>query len=285
MRSEGFMVGSDPYIRSMPELTHLPELTNEDYHALKAISPSQIKVLARSPLHYYDQFLAEDREKKPPTPAMEVGTALHTAVLEPDLWDKTVAVPPHSFDRRTKVGKEMAAEFEKEAAGKIVLSPEDADRVRRMADAVHKHPAAKFLLDLPGRREASYYWTDPATGLACKTRPDWHSEDRRLVVDVKTSKDASRVEFSKSIANFDYHVQAAWNQGALGADQFLSVVIESERPFAVAVYPASAELIAAGQRRIEAAMTLLAECWATGKWPGYGDLVQEPIDLPGWCRD
>jgi hypothetical protein len=269
----------------MPELTHHPGLSNEAYHAMKAVSPSQIKVLGRSPLHYFDQFLAEDREKKEPTPAMQVGTALHTAVLEPELWDQTIAVPPHTFDRRTKVGKEMAAEFEREAEGKIVLSPDDAERVRRMADAVHKHPAARFLLDLPGRREPSYTWKDPATGLECKTRPDWHSEDRRLVVDVKTTKDASRVEFAKSIASFDYHVQAAWNQGALEAEQFLSLCIESERPYAVAVYPASGALIAAGQRRIEAAMLLLAECQATGKWPGYGDLVQEPIDLPGWCRD
>ena len=269
----------------MPELTHHPGLTNEAYHALPALSPSQIKVLGRSPLHYFDQFRAEDRERPEPTAAMQLGTALHTAVLEPELWDATVAVPPHAFDRRTKAGKELAAEFERAAEGKIVLSPDDADRVRRMADAVHKHPAAKFLLDLPGRREASYTWKDPATGLECKTRPDWHSEDRRLVVDVKTTKDASREEFAKSIANFDYHVQAAWNQGALEAEQFLSLCIESERPYAVAVYPASGALIAAGQRRIEAAMTLLAECQASGVWPGYGDLLQEPIDLPGWCRD
>jgi len=32
-------------------------------------------------------------------------------------------------------------------------------------------------------------------------------------------------------------------------------------------------------------MALLAQCWETGVWPGYGDLVQEPIELPGWCRD
>ncbi len=269
----------------MPELTFHEGLTNEAYHALKAVSPSQIKTLARSPLHYFDQFLADDREKKEATAAMQMGTALHTAVLEPDLWDATVAVPKHSFDRRTKVGKELAAEFEREAAGKIVLSPEDADQVRRMADAVRKHPAAGFLLELPGQREASYTWTDPATGLECKTRPDWHSDDRRIVVDVKTTRDASRVEFAKSIANFDYHVQAAWNLAALEAETFLTIAVESERPYAVAVYPASGALIAAGQRRIEQAMTLLAECWKTGRWPGYGDLVQEPIDLPAWVRD
>jgi hypothetical protein len=267
------------------QLQHHPGLTNEAYHHLKAVSPSQIKVLGRSPLHYYDQFLAEDREKKPPTDAMLKGTALHTAVLEPELWDSTIAVPKHSFDRRTKAGKEMAAEFERESAGKIVLSPEDAEEVRRMADAVRKHPAASFLLDLPGRREASYTWTDPTTGLECKTRPDWHSEDRRIVVDVKTCRDASRVEFAKAIANLDYHVQAAWNQGALEAEQFITIAVESARPYAVAVYPASGAMIAAGQRRIESAMHLLAECHASGNWPGYGDLVQEPIELPAWCRD
>ena len=269
----------------MPELTHHPGLSNEDYHRLKAVSPSQIKVLGRSPLHYFDQFLAEDREKREPTPAMQLGTALHTAVLEPELWDSTIAVPPHSFDRRTKAGKELAAAFEAESAGKLVLSPEDADQVRRMADAVRKHPAARFLLELPGRREASYTWTDPVTGLQCKTRPDWHSGDHRLVVDVKTTKDASRVEFAKSIANLDYHVQAAWNRAAIEAEQFLTIAVENTRPFAVAVYPASGAMIAAGERRIQAAMKQLAQCWATGVWPGYGDLVQEPIELPGWCRD
>lgn len=269
----------------MLNLIHHPGLTNEAYHALKAVSPSQIKVLGRSPLHYFDQFLAEDREKRKPTPEMQLGTALHTAVLEPELWDLTIAVPPQRFYLRTRAGKELAAEFERESAGKLVLSPEDADQVRRMADAVRKHPAARFLLELPGRREASYTWTDPTTGLECKTRPDWHSEDRRIVVDVKTTKDASRVEFAKSIANLDYHVQAAWNQDALGAEQFITIAVENMRPFAVAVYPASGAMIAAGQRRIEAAMALLAECWASGVWPGYGDLVQEPIELPGWCRD
>jgi PDDEXK-like domain of unknown function (DUF3799) len=287
MSEEALMVGPDPHYSQMSyeRLRHHPGLSNEDYHRLKAVSPSQIKVLGRSPLHYFDQFLAEDREKREPTPAMLMGTALHTAVLEPELWDSTIAVPPQAFDRRSKAGKELAAEFERESAGKIVLSPDDADQVRRMADAVRKHPAAGFLLELPGRREASYTWKDPATGLECKTRPDWHSEDGRIVVDVKTTRDASRAEFAKSIANLDYHVQAAWNQDAIGAQQFITIAVESSRPYAVAVYPASGAMIAAGQRRIEAAMTLLAECWQTGRWPGYGELVQEPIDLPGWCRD
>lgn len=269
----------------MPELTYHEGLTNEAYHALPAVSPSRLKVLARSPLHYYDQWVAPDREVRQPTAAMQLGTALHTAVLEPELWDATVAVLPQAFDRRTKVGRELAAAFEAEAEGRIVLTPEDAAQVRAMADAVRSHPASRFLLDLAGRREASYTWTDQGTGIACKCRPDWHSMDRRIVVDVKTTRDASRAEFSRSIAGFDYHLQAAWNLRALEAETFLTIAVESARPFAVAVYPASGAMIAAGERRIRAALELLAECERTGQWPGYGDLVGEPIELPAWCKD
>lgn len=282
-----------------PQLIHHPGLSNEDYHHLKAVSPSQIKVLKRSPLHYFDQFLADDREKKPPTASMLKGTALHTAILEPELWDETVIIlpsdAPNKPTKRQLEAKKPSAEtqaaitwweeFNDSINGRIVISLDDADDVRRMADAVRKHPAAAFLLELPGRREASYTWTDEATGLECKTRPDWHSLDGRIVLDVKTTEDASRVAFAKTIANLDYHVQAAWNLDAQGGELFLSLVVENSRPYGVAVYPASEAMLEAGRRRISAAMERLAECWRTGQWPGYGDAIQEPIELPGWVRD
>lgn len=266
-----------------PDLTLMPGLGNEAYHQLPAVSPSRLKLLARSPLHYYDRFLAPDREPQEPTTAMAVGTALHLAVLEPDTYADRVAVAP-SVDRRTRAGKDWMAAFEEQAAGKTVITREDHDRVQTMAEAVRKHPAARFLLDLPGAVEQSYTWTD-RRGIACKCRPDWHAKDRSIVVDVKTTKDASRVEFAKSISNFDYHLQAAWNRQALGAEQFLIVAVESQRPWAVAVYPVSGALLAAGERRIEAALDLLADCERSGIWPGYGDLIAEPIDLPSWNHD
>lgn len=266
-------------------LTLHPDLSNEDYHHLKAVSPSQIKVLKRSPAHYFDQFLAEDREKKPPTAAMLLGTALHTAVLEPNLWDATIAVPRHAFDRRTKVGKELAAQFAEDSVGKIVLDPDDADNVRRMADAVRSHPAARFLLEMPGRREPSYTWACPETGLACKSRPDWHSDDRSILCELKSSEDASRAEFMRSIHNYGYHVQAEWNRAAQGSQLHLTVVVEKTRPFAVAVYPMSQTALAAGRRRIDGAMALLARCHQEGRWPAYGDQILEPIELPRWNDD
>jgi hypothetical protein len=196
-----------------------------------------------------------------------------------------VAVPKQKWDRRKPADKAAAEAFELEAAGKIILAPDDAARAQAMAASVRAHPAARFILAMDGAREASYTWSDEELWLACKTRPDFHTLDRRFVVDVKSTADASRDPFSKSIANYDYHVQTAWNLDALSAETFLTIAVESARPYAVAVYPASPELIDAGRRRIRSAMETLADCIASGKWLGYGDQILDPIDLPHWNKD
>lgn len=259
-------------------------LSNADYHGHSAVSKSHLDKLAKSPAHYWAAYLDPDRVTPEPTLAMVLGTALHTAVLEPELWDATIAVPPQAFDRRTKAGKELALAFEQESAGKLVLTPEDGDRIRRMADAVHKHPASSFLLDLPGLREASYFWTDEDTGIECKCRPDWHSTDRRLVVDVKTTEDASPRGFQQSVAKWRYHVQSAWYSRPLGAEQFLFICVEKTPPYCVAVYAVTPAMFAAGARVADRDLALLAECRKSGRWPGYSDEIQ-PIDLPKWCND
>lgn len=269
-----------------PRLTHHPSLKNDDYHSLAAVSPSGLKVFARSPLHYYDQFLAPDREVIEPTPQMQLGTCAHTAILEPHLFSSQVVVAP-DFNLRSKAGKEEARIFAEASEGKIVLSRSAFDSVRRMADAVHSHREAAAILSLPGRREATYTWTDHSRShpIDCKTRPDYHTEDRSMVVDIKTTKDASRAAFERQTASLGYHVQAAWNVDALGAEFFLTIAVESTRPFAVAVYPASQGLLDAGRRRISFALGRLAECLASGEWPGYGESLLDPLDLPRWNHD
>lgn len=260
-------------------------LTNSEYHAHPAVSKSHLDKVAKSPAHYWAHYLDPERVPPEPTAAMMLGTALHTAVLEPHLWGEQYATAPEGIDRRTKVGKEAWAAFEAEAQGKTVLTGEDAQRIQRMAAAVHQHPASSFLLELPGTREASYFWTDEETGLECKCRPDWHSQDRRIIVDVKTTKDASPREFARSVAAFRYHVQANWYQRPFQeAEQFLFIAVESQAPHLVAVYAATPGMVAAGGRTADRDLRLLAACRASDRWPGYSEEIQ-PLDLPTWCND
>lgn len=256
-------------------------LTNAEYHARPEVSKSGLDLVHRSPLHFWNRYLNPDRVAEPPTPAMVIGSALHTMVLEPHLFDDEYAVAPHC-DRRTKEGKMIWADFEQESAGKTLLKAEEATHIEAMASAVRRHKAAGFLLRMPGKCEQSYFWTDETSGEDCKCRPDWHSEDKRIIVDVKTCEDASPAAFlRKSVLGYRYHVQAAFYSRGLGAQQFIFIAVEKKPPFAVGVYTLPGKLVERGWQEAAADLQRLAECRATDQWPGYGDAIQE-LDLPAW---
>ena len=120
---------------------------NEEYHKGPGLSSSDLKLLARSPLHYKTAKAIPPKE----TDAMRLGTAVHCAVLEPDRFEKEYAAAPEAIDRRTKAGKAHWAELE--ATGKVVLSGEDAQMVRGMADSVRRHPTATVQIGRASCRE------------------------------------------------------------------------------------------------------------------------------------
>ena len=265
-----------------------PPMNNTDYHAHAAVSKSHLDQVARSPLHYWARYLDPNRIVPEPTPAMAIGSAVHTHVLELDQWDARYVSAPDGIDRRTKAGKAEWEAFTTAATGRTVLPKADADLVMRMAHSVFTHPAAAMLLALPGKAETTHMWTDAATGLQCKCRPDWLTDDGRLLVDLKTTEDAGR-GFAKSIAQWRYHVQASWYldgiEQATGTrpEQFLFLCVEKKAPYAVAVYAADAEMIAAGAQTAARDLDVLATCKAANAWPGYSDQI-EPISLPPWMR-
>jgi hypothetical protein len=264
-------------------------MNNTDYHAHAAISKSHLDQVAKSPLHYWARYLDPNRVVPEPTLAMAIGSAVHTHVLELDQWDARYVSAPDGIDRRTKAGKAEWEAFTTAATGRTVLPKADADLVMRMAHSVFSHPAAAMLLALPGKAETTHMWTDAATGLQCKCRPDWLTDDGRLLVDLKTTEDASARGFAKSIAQWRYHVQASWYldgiEQATGTrpEQFLFLCVEKKAPYAVAVYAADAEMIAAGAQTAARDLDVLATCKAAGAWPGYSDQI-EPISLPPWMR-
>ena len=264
-------------------------LENAAYHRHAAVSKSHLDLVARSPLHYWARYVDPNRVDPEPTPAMLLGTALHTLVLELDQFDQRYVVAPEGVDRRTKAGKELYAAWEAEAGDRAVISRGDLNQVHAMARAVYTHPAAAMLLGMEGTAESTHLWTDEATGLECKCRPDWLTADGSIVVDVKTTEDASPAGFRKSISSWRYHVQAAWylhgleQASGIRPEQFIFLCVEKKAPHAVAIYAADGEMVGAGgEQALEDLMTL-AECKAANRWPSYSEQI-ETISLPGWMR-
>jgi hypothetical protein len=220
---------------------------------------------------------------------MAIGSAVHTHVLELDQWDARYVTAPEGINRRTNAGKAEWQAFETAATGRTVLAKADAELVMRMGHSVFRHPAAAMLLAMPGKAETTHMWIDEATGLQCKCRPDWLTDDGSLIVDLKTTEDASPSGFQKSVANWRYHVQAAWYLSGVAEatgtcpDQFIFIVVEKKPPYAVAVYAADAEMIGLGAKQAVRDLDTLATCKAANAWPGYSDQI-ETISLPPWMR-
>jgi len=180
-----------------------------------------------------------------------------------------------------------------------VLDAEAWDQLHRMRDSVMAHPAARALIEAPGIAELSVYWVDPVTGEKCRCRPDFWRMDG-VMVDVKTTDDASPEGFAKSIAKWRYHVQQPFyldgaslalqqaDAEAFGkirhpdaADDFVFLAVEKNPPYLVGVYMLDAASVQAGREEYRRNLDVFAECNRTGVWPGYGNLVQ-PISLPAW---
>src|SRR5690606_3808663 len=122
------------------------DLTNEQYHAASGISRSQLMLLDKSPYHFWYEVLSGEALTKESTPSMNIGSAFHTLLLEPDLFDNEYAVIPN-IDRRTKQGKEDYKVFVEESEGKILLTKEQYDKAKTMSNLVKKHDIVHTLLD------------------------------------------------------------------------------------------------------------------------------------------
>jgi exodeoxyribonuclease VIII len=192
---------------------------------------------------------------------------------------------------------DVKAEWMQNNGHRKVLTPDQLDTLMGMRDSVMAHPAARALLTaVPGVAERSAYWTDPVTGELCRCRPDFWRNDG-IIVDLKSTEDASPDGFAKSIANWRYHVQhpfyvdglqLAMTQGGihqapggLFPRTFVFLAVEKRAPYAVGVYVMDQDSIELGRAEYRADLARYAACRATDNWPGYGDKIQN-ITVPPW---
>ena len=106
--------------------------SNDQYHSHNSISASGLKYICKhSVYHFINQIPKE-------TSAMAFGTAVHTALLEPDTFYDIYYPMPDIGDLRKKANKELKLEEEKKADGKILLSNEDHIRIKEILKNLKK---------------------------------------------------------------------------------------------------------------------------------------------------
>lgn len=187
---------------------------------------------------------------------------------------------------------DIKAEWMRNNGHRNILEPEEWDQLMNMRAAVMAHQMARKLVEAPGRAEYSVYWIDPATGELCRIRPDkWL--DNGVVLDLKSTEDASPEGFAKSIANWGYDVQDPFYSDGIEAATgkpvraFIFLAVEKTArvvegmPLGVALYQldeASREL---GRAKYREDLMVYAQCKKNNVWPCYGDKIAS-ISVPQW---
>ncbi|EKA5858017.1 exodeoxyribonuclease VIII, partial [Escherichia coli] len=247
-------------------------ISNENYHAGPGVSKSQLDDIADTPaLYLWRKNAPVDTTK---TKTLDLGTAFHCRVLEPEEFSNRFIVAPE-FNRRTNAGKEEEKAFLMECAstGKTVITAEEGRKIELMYQRVMALPLGQWLVESAGHAESSIYWEDPETGILCRCRPDKIIPEFHWIMDVKTTADIQR--FKTAYYDYRYHVQDAFYSdgyeaqfGVLPTFVFLvaSTTVECGR-YPVEIFMMGEEAKLAGQQEYHRNLRTLADCLNTDEWP------------------
>ena len=250
------------------------------YESISALNYSGAKQILRSPAHYQNWLKAERKE----TPALIIGRLVHMAIMMPKEFNNKVHELPEC-DRRTKDGKAIYEQFVA-SVGKEddVITAEQMLTVTSIANSGNQALATLGLQGEPySKIECSI--TKPYRNILIKGRPDLVTLDKDgkvVVVDFKTTLDASARSFARDIVNYEYHIQNAFYNELNNSTRFVFIAIEKEPPYNYAIYELDEQAVNEGRRRMDLACDIYHDCQKFGAWPGYDKSVQA-LSLPKYA--
>lgn len=277
------------------------QITMSEYLALKALSSGLCHaLLTSSPFHAkYEQ----DNGSFDDTDASDMGTAIHDALLEG--IDRIAVI--EADDWRTKAAKE--ARDAARAAGKIPMLARKVAQVEAAAKEArdfidgksgHKPSEIAGVFD-GGKPEQTLIWKEG--DILCKARPDWLTEDRSIMLHVKTTAGSAEPSswIRNQLAPMGYDVAAEFYDrglatiaGTHSGSECLTVflVIEQNAPHGCSLVSLSPAMQDLASRKVDRAIRIWQECQASGRYPCYPSRIcyAEPqnwqlIEAEGWATE
>ena len=187
----------------------LQKLKNdEDYYGEfgnQFLSNSHVGRLLKDPLRAF--------EPSKPSPAFLVGGYFHTCILEPNKIDKYKVVK--STTRNTKAYKDVAG-------GELCLLQHEVDTIELMREKVMNNDICKDLI-----QNSQCEYEQPGIiemfGNKWKGKADIVNHEESLIIDLKTTADIEKFQWSASKYNYD---SQAYIYSKLFGYEFLFIVID-----------------------------------------------------------
>lgn len=256
------------------------DISNEDYHKDEAIGSTTIKAISVSPANlYFNPFKGSK--------SAQIGTAIHAALLEPEVFERDFILKP---DISTRASKEYKALLPADAE-KILIGSE-VGTLERMIESAQLNEDFMDYMSTSGRSEVSMFATCPITGLKLKCRFDRLSDSHSYPLDVKSCRDASQRGFSQAFGQYHYHVQAAFYLYVLKLvtgrelNQFCFFALENTPPYKNCMYYIGEDSLELGRKIMFEAMNKLVECLADDSLRTEGMVLpSSEINVPSYLFD
>jgi len=213
----------------------LQKLRNdEDYYGEfgnQYLSNSHISKLLKDPLRAF--------EPSKPSPAFLVGGYFHTCILEPDKIDKYKVVK--STTRNTKAYKDVAG-------GELCLLQHEVDTIELMREKVMNNDICKDLIQ-GSQAEYEQPGIIELFGNKWKGKADIVNHEEKLVIDLKTTADIDKFQWSASKYNYD---SQAYIYSKLFGYEMLFIVID-KATHKIGMFDCSPEFYARGEDKVSKA--------------------------------
>lgn len=256
------------------ETTRLEKtLSNDGYHRHPAISHSGIMRFIHNPNSFFTEYVQGLRETTKP---MALGTLLHQAIMEPELFNQQYVVhPKYKGNGSQAMNREWEAEQAKQ--NKTIITDEEFMMFTTMRNNFQR---STFLVDSLAANNIEHSFFFDVEGIEAKARPDFYKP--KVAFDIKTTNDIGQDYFAKAIYDYGYHVQGAMvidamRQNGLEIDYFVIVAFEKKYPYTMTQFMLADSAIELGRQTYQRTIAEIEDYKQKNLWE-----VPNEIDLPDW---
>jgi hypothetical protein len=207
---------------------------DEDYYGdfgNQYLSNSHVSKLLKDPLNLF--------APSKPSPAFLVGGYFHTCILEPEKLEKYKVVKAST--RNTKAYKDVAG-------GELCLLEHEVDQIELMREKVMNNDICKDLITA-GDVEYEVPMIEEMFGNMWKGKADIVNHDEKLVIDLKTTADIDKFQWSANKYNYD---SQAYIYSKLFGYEFLFIVID-KNTHKIGVFDCSPDFYKRGEDKVRKA--------------------------------
>ena len=210
---------------------------DEDYYGEfgnQFLSNSHVGRLLKDPLNVF--------KPSKPSPAFLVGGYFHTCILEPDKLDKFKVVKAST--RNTKAYKDVAG-------GELCLLEHEVDMIELMREKVMANDiCADLIMGTDGKlNDFEVPMITELFGNKWKGKADIVNHDEKLIIDLKTTADIEKFQWSANKYNYD---SQAYIYSKLFGYEFLFIAID-KNTHKIGVFDCSPQFYERGEDKVRKA--------------------------------